>query len=165
VELERAEIQSPIGRVTLVAREGALCALAFGGVSAGLRRVLERRFGRFDLRAAAPTTHVRSHIEAYFGGDLDAVDGLEVDLGGTPFQRRVWSALRELRPGKTASYQDLAAELGSPSAARAVGSANGMNPVALVVPCHRVIRSDGDLGGYAYGLERKRWLLEHEGAL
>ncbi len=106
-----------------------------------------------------------SRIEAYFRGDLGAVDDLEVDGGGTPFQRRVWQALREVPAGETASYQELAAELGRPTASRAVGSANARNPIALVVPCHRIVRSDGNLGGYAYGLTRKRWLLEHEGAL
>ncbi len=85
--------------------------------------------------------------------------------GGTDFQRRVWAALREIPSGTTRTYGDIAAELGEPGAARAVGLANGANPVAIVVPCHRVIGSAGALTGFGGGLERKRWLLEHEGVL
>ena len=165
MQLERTDLESPIGKVTIVARDGALCALSFGGLGRGVRRTLERRFGPLRLRPADRKSPVVSRIEAYFRGDLGAVDDLEVDGGGTPFQRRVWQALREVPAGETASYQELAAELGRPTASRAVGSANARNPIALVVPCHRIVRSDGNLGGYAYGLTRKRWLLEHEGAL
>ena len=165
MQLERTDLESPIGKVTIVARDGALCALSFGGLGGGVRRTLERRFGPFRLRPADRKNPVVSRIEAYFRGDLGAVDDLEVDAGGTCFQRRVWEALREVPAGETASYQELAAELGRPTASRAVGSANARNPIALVVPCHRIVRSDGSLGGYAYGLTRKRWLLEHEGAL
>jgi len=87
-----------------------------------------------------------------------------VDPGGTPFQRAVWAALRRIPPGTTCSYTDLARAVGAPTAVRAVGTANGANPVAVVIPCHRVVRSDGSLGGYGGGLDRKRWLLEHEKA-
>lgn len=165
MRLQRGEIESPIGRVTFVVREGALCGLGFGGLSSGLRRTLERRFGRLTFDGSSAPDAVGARLQAYFGGDLEAVDGVRVDLGGTEFQRRVWRALREVAAGETASYADLAVEIGSPGAARAVGHANARNPVALVVPCHRVLRSDGDLGGYAYGIERKRWLLEHEHVL
>ncbi len=165
MQLERTDLESPIGKVTIVSRNGALFALSFGGLGRGVRRTLERRFGPFRLRPADRRSPVVSRIEAYFRGDLGAVDDVEVDGGGTPFQRRVWQALREVPAGETASYQELAAELGRPTASRAVGSANARNPIALVVPCHRIVRSDGNLGGYAYGLTRKRWLLEHEGAL
>lgn len=102
-------------------------------------------------------------IRRYVAGDLSAIDGLDVDTGGTEFQRRVWAALRSIPVGTTWSYTDLARATGSTGATRAVGSANGANPVWLVVPCHRVIRSDGSLGGYGGGLERKSWLLAHEG--
>jgi methylated-DNA-[protein]-cysteine S-methyltransferase len=104
----------------------------------------------------------RSRIEAYFGGDLVALDGLRLDPGGTPFFRNVWQALRAVRPGSTITYQELARRAGRPRAARAAGAANARNPVALVIPCHRVIGSDGSLTGYGYGLARKRWLLDHE---
>ena len=105
-----------------------------------------------------------TRLERYFAGDLGALASVRVDPGGTVFQRRVWSALRQLPPGRTASYGDLARAVGAAGAARAVGAANGSNPVAIVIPCHRVIGADGGLTGYAGGVERKQWLLRHEGS-
>jgi methylated-DNA-[protein]-cysteine S-methyltransferase len=104
-------------------------------------------------------------MRAYLAGRLDALDGLPVDAGGTPFQALVWAALRTIPPGQTWSYKALAERIGRPAAVRAVGLANGANPVGIVVPCHRVIGAGGSLTGYGGGLPRKRWLLEHEGAL
>lgn len=101
-------------------------------------------------------------LAAYFEGDLTALDGIERAAGGTPFQRAVWSALREIPAGETLSYGALAARVQSPRAVRAVGLANGANPIGIVVPCHRVIGADGAFTGYGGGLERKRWLLAHE---
>ena len=105
---------------------------------------------------------VTSALRAYFSGQVEALDGLLVDGEGTEFQRRVWAALRQIPAGTTQSYGDLARRIGSPAAVRAVGAANGRNPIGVVVPCHRVIGADGTLTGYAGGLERKRWLLNHE---
>jgi methylated-DNA-[protein]-cysteine S-methyltransferase len=105
-----------------------------------------------------------NRLAAYFAGDLRAFDGVALDAGGTPFQQRVWAALREIPAGDTISYLTLARRIGDPTAARAVGAANGANPIAIVVPCHRVIASDGRLSGYAGGVHRKRWLLDHERA-
>lgn len=101
-------------------------------------------------------------VRRYVAGDLHAIDALDVDAPGTDFQRRVWEALRQIPPGETRSYGQVAAAIGAPSAVRAVGTANGANPVWVVVPCHRVVRSDGSPGGYGGGVERKRWLLDHE---
>ena len=106
-----------------------------------------------------------SALRAYFAGDLQALETLTVDPMGTPFQLRVWTALRSVPAGRTASYSDIANAIGAPTATRAVGAANGANPIAIVVPCHRIIGSGGSLVGYGGGLERKRWLLEHEGVL
>jgi methylated-DNA-[protein]-cysteine S-methyltransferase len=105
---------------------------------------------------------VRRAVEAYFGGDLTAFDAVVVKTGGTVFQQAVWAALRAIPAGETRSYGQLAAAIGSPRAVRAVGLANGSNPVGVIVPCHRVIGANGTLTGYAGGLERKRWLLAHE---
>jgi len=102
-------------------------------------------------------------LDAYFAGDLTAIDDVPVATNGTPFQRTVWAALRRIPAGTTTSYGALAASIGYPSAMRAVGLANGANPVAIIVPCHRVIGADHSLTGYGGGLPRKRWLLEHEG--
>ena len=102
---------------------------------------------------------------AYLDGDLAALARVRTDLSGwgTPFQQRVWAALGTIPVGQTWSYRQLAEAVGDPGASRAVGSANGANPVSIVVPCHRVVRADGGLGGYAAGVERKAWLLAHEG--
>ena len=106
---------------------------------------------------------MRSAFDRYFAGDVRALDALPVDPGGTPFQARVWMALREIAPGETWSYEALAQRVGSPAAMRAVGAANGANPIPLVLPCHRVIGKNGKLVGYGGGMERKVWLLRHEG--
>jgi len=104
-------------------------------------------------------------MRAYFKCDIAAIDGLPVETAGTPFQRSVWRALRRIRRGTTISYAELARWIGKPRAVRAAGLANGQNPISIVVPCHRVIGSNGTLTGYGGGLPRKKWLLEHEGAL
>jgi methylated-DNA-[protein]-cysteine S-methyltransferase len=107
---------------------------------------------------------VIARLRAYFAGDLSAADTIGVDVEGTEFQHKVWNKLREIPCGSTLSYRDLAAAVGAPKAVRAVGAANGANPTAIVVPCHRVIGANGDLVGYGGGIERKRWLLKHEKA-
>ena len=102
-------------------------------------------------------------LRRYFDGELDALDDIAVDPAGTPFQLRVWTALRDVRAGTTTSYSALARHIGTPNAVRAVGAANGANPIPIIIPCHRVIGADGRLVGYGGGLDRKRWLLAHEG--
>lgn len=106
-----------------------------------------------------------SRLERYFAGEFEALGGVALDPGGTAFQRRVWTALGRIARGTTLAYGALARDLGLPDAVRAVGAANGANPIAILVPCHRVVASDGGLTGYGGGLARKKWLLEHEGAL
>jgi methylated-DNA-[protein]-cysteine S-methyltransferase len=117
------------------------------------------------LEEASRATDARAKIEAYFDGDLNAIDAIAVQMPGTPFQQKVWEALRRIPVGTTMSYGDLATQLGRPELMRAVGSANGSNPIGVIVPCHRVIGADGSLTGYGSGLPRKKWLLEHEGVL
>jgi methylated-DNA-[protein]-cysteine S-methyltransferase len=162
--LQETRVDSPCGELTVVTRDGRLVGLGFADGDAPLRRSLARRFGTAPVRGPAPAAVARA-LAAYFGGDVAALDGLEVDTGGTPFQQRVWHALRRIPAGRTVAYRDLARTIGAPDAVRAVGAANGANPVGIVVPCHRVIAADGTLHGYAYGLERKRWLLRHESAI
>jgi methylated-DNA-[protein]-cysteine S-methyltransferase len=157
-------LRSPIGELEGFVRQGALCALDFGGGDYSGRAVLERRFGALELRPAVRSLEARQRLEAYLAGELEALDGIEVDTGGTGFQRKIWAALRRIPPGHTVSYAELARAIGAPSAVRAAGTANGSNPVPVVIPCHRVVRSDGTLGGYGGGLDRKRWLLDHERA-
>jgi len=162
--VDRLRVKSPIGELVGYVRDGALCAMDFGERQWNGRVVLERRFGALEVREGAGAREVRRALEAYLEGELEALDAIAVDPGGTEFQARVWAALRRIPPGRTASYTELARAVGASSAVRAVGSANGQNPVPVVIPCHRVVRSDGTLGGYGGGLDRKRWLLDHEKA-
>ena len=158
-------LDSPAGPVVLIASETGLVVVDFGEPEDRLWRMLERRFGSVQPVPATDPLGATSALRAYLAGRLDAIDALPVDAGGTPFQRACWAALRTIPAGTTWSYRRLAAEIGRPSAVRAVGLANGANPVGIVVPCHRVIGANGSLTGYGGGIERKRWLLEHEGAL
>ena len=163
MELQTDEIPSAIGRIILVATDEALCALDFADCRERMFALLEARYGDIQLRKVKDPHGYSSAVRAYLDGDLEALDSIPVDTRGTAFQRRVWSALREIPVGSTLSYGGLAARIGRPTAARAVGMTNSRNPVALVVPCHRVIGAGGALTGYAGGMERKRWLLRHEG--
>lgn len=148
-------LDSPIGPLTITAEGQALT---------GLHMHRQRHFPAIpataerDDEALAPIVR---QLQAYFAGELTDFE-LPLDLRGTAFQRRVWGALQEIPYGETISYGELARWVGNPSASRAVGTANGRNPVAIVVPCHRVIAADGGIGGYGGGLDRKTWLLEHE---
>ncbi|MBL28073.1 MAG: cysteine methyltransferase [Rhodospirillaceae bacterium] len=159
------EIESPIGIVLLILRDDAVCTLDFSDCADRSRRLLTTRFGAVEPVRAAKRPSASERVSAYFAGEVDALDDITVAAGGTPFQEQVWAALRRIPAGQTATYGNIAAAIGSPKAMRAVGMANNRNPIALIVPCHRVIGADGSLTGYAGGLDRKRWLLEHEGAL
>ena len=156
------EIASPLGRIVIAARDSRLCALEFGRARMG--RQLTARFPDSRRQKVRDPFGISSRIRAYLDGDLTAVDRITVDTGGTAFQQRVWRALRAIRAGRTMSYAALARAIGHRAAVRAVGAANGRNPISIVVPCHRLIGVDGALTGYGGGLWRKRWLLDHEGA-
>jgi methylated-DNA-[protein]-cysteine S-methyltransferase len=125
---------------------------------------LQRGLPASQLRPGPAPPALAQQLERYFAGEIDALAAIEVSECGTPFQRAVWAALRRIPAGRTLSYGALARCIGRPSAVRAVGAANGANPIGLVVPCHRVIGADASLTGYAGGLTRKRWLLRHEAA-
>ena len=155
-------VSSPIGRLTVAERGGRVCLLHFGGMDPRIQKWIGKWFPG-EPHANGSVGEVRAVLAQYFVGDLAALDTVGVELKGTPFQVRVWKALRGIPAGTTISYQELARRIGEPSAVRAVGAANGANPVAVIVPCHRVIGADGNLTGYGGGLERKRWLLSHEG--
>ncbi|MEO6205373.1 MAG: methylated-DNA--[protein]-cysteine S-methyltransferase [Mycobacteriales bacterium] len=147
--------ESPIGPLTLVGREGAVTGIYMG----------EHRHqpdpATFGARDGQTLPELREQLSAYFAGDREDFD-VAIDAAGTPFQQRVWAGLREIPYGQTWSYGELAAHLGQPTASRAVGLANGRNPISIVVPCHRVVGSTGALTGYGGGVKRKRWLLDHE---
>ncbi|RZJ01307.1 MAG: methylated-DNA--[protein]-cysteine S-methyltransferase [Brevundimonas sp.] len=156
-------VQTPTGEVLLITdAEGAVRALDFAGYEDRMMRLLGRHWPRATLADGRAPQAVRAAVEAYFAGDASALDGLKVRTNGTEFQRSVWAALRAIPHGETRTYGQLAAAIGKPKAVRAAGLANGQNPVAVIVPCHRVIGANGTLTGYAGGLERKQWLLAHE---
>jgi methylated-DNA-[protein]-cysteine S-methyltransferase len=144
--------------------EENLRAIDWTDHEARMQRLLRLHYGRegFELKRTRVSPELTQAIDAYFSGDIAAIDTVPVQTGGTLFQREVWRALRPIRGGETVSYTQLAQRIGRPTAVRAVGLANGANPVGIVVPCHRVIAADGSLTGYGGGVERKRWLLEHE---
>lgn len=159
-------LATPLGEALLVVdADGAVRALDFADYEERMMRLLTRHYGRFVLTPGAAPQGVRDAVSAYFAGAVTALDGLTVRTAGTDFQRSVWAALRAIPAGQIRSYGQLATAIGSPKAVRAAGLANGQNPIAVIVPCHRVIGANGTLTGYAGGLERKRWLLAHEGAL
>jgi methylated-DNA-[protein]-cysteine S-methyltransferase len=155
-------VTSPVGPLTVAARDELVCLLHFGADEGSARAWLARWYPAEPVEAHADPGGAIAALARYFDGELGVLDALPVELRGTPFQTRVWTALRDVRAGSTASYAQLARAIGTPAAVRAVGAANGANPVALIVPCHRIIGTNGTLTGYGGGLERKRWLLEHE---
>lgn len=160
-ELLYDEIESPVGTILTAWRDSALCALDYEDYRDRMLRLLRARFGevRFTMRR---NEKFRAALRRYFEGDAAALHGIAIDEGGTKFQRATWAALRTIPPGRTVTYGEVAAQIDAPSAARAVGLANSLNPIAIVTPCHRVVGANGKLTGYAGGLDRKRFLLSLE---
>jgi methylated-DNA-[protein]-cysteine S-methyltransferase len=157
-------LKTPIGMALLVSdAEGMLRALDWEDHEPRMRELLRRQYGPVQLKAARAPAATRAALTGYFEGDLDRLQTIKWRVAGTPFQRKVWNALPKIPAGTTMSYGVLAAKLGAPNAMRAVGHANGANPLSVVVPCHRLIGASGSLVKYGGGLERKRWLLKHEG--
>jgi methylated-DNA-[protein]-cysteine S-methyltransferase len=164
------QVESPIGPILVIHdTEERVRALDFHDFEPRMRRLLRLHYRKagehFVVQSRKTPPAIREALGGYFAGDLTAIDAVPVSTAGSTFQREVWSALRQIRPGTTLSYQALAQQLGHPKSVRAVGLANGANPIAIVIPCHRVIGTDASLTGYGGGLDRKRWLLRHEGAV
>jgi AraC family transcriptional regulator, regulatory protein of adaptative response / methylated-DNA-[protein]-cysteine methyltransferase len=151
-------VQTSLGRVLVAGTERGLCRISFDEDEADLRR-------RFPKAEILPADEAFSALAAQLVRLIDApAESLElpIDVSGTAFQQAVWAALRAIPPGETRTYGEIAAAIGRPGAVRAAGTACGDNVLAVLIPCHRVLRSDGSLGGYAYGVERKKKLLERE---
>jgi methylated-DNA-[protein]-cysteine S-methyltransferase len=158
-------IETPIGELGIVADEdGKLRAVEWTEHDDRMHRSFRLHYGEdgYALKKARNPAGLSAALRAYFDGELTAIDGLKVATGGTDFQKSVWKALRAIPCGETISYAALAQRVGRPRAVRAVGHANGDNPISVVVPCHRVIGTNGSLTGYGGGIARKRWLLAHE---
>jgi methylated-DNA-[protein]-cysteine S-methyltransferase len=157
-------LETPIGTALLVTdADGILCALDWDDHEPRMRQLLRLQYGALAVENARAPDDVRAALSGYFAGELDRLNTIRWRVAGTAFQRKVWTALPTIPAGTTMSYGALAAQLGMPRAVRAVGHANGSNPLSVVVPCHRLIGANGSLVKYGGGLERKRWLLEHEG--
>jgi len=157
---------TPVGQMLILTDEdGRLRAVDWEDYQPRMHELLGHHYGRqgYALRDRGAPSEARRRLDAYLEGELPAIDDLEVATAGTTFQRDVWCELRRIPVGQTISYSELAQRIGRPKAVRAVGLANGANPVSIVVPCHRVIGANASLTGYGGGLHRKVWLLEHEG--
>lgn len=162
--LQFDRITSPIGPILIVVDGEQLCALDYEDYEQRMRTLLQRRYSSFSLVPTLNPHGISEQLKAYFAGNYSCLDTIPVSTGGTAFQQQVWLALRTISPGTTLSYGELAAQLGRPTAYRAVGGTNALNPIAIVLPCHRVVGANASLTGYAGGLARKQWLLQHEGA-
>ena len=157
-------LPTPIGTALLVTdASGVLRALDWEEYEPRMRDLLRLQYGAVVLNGVRSPAELRSALSGYFKGDLDRLKAIKWRVAGTPFQHKVWMSLPKIPAGTTMSYGALAAKLKMPKAMRAVGHANGSNPISVVVPCHRLIGANGALVKYGGGLERKRWLLEHEG--
>jgi methylated-DNA-[protein]-cysteine S-methyltransferase len=168
MQFNLSTIDSPVGTLLLVTDDQErVRALEFSDHEARLRRLLREHYGPVELVEVTAPSKVVLAMQRYFSGDLAAFDDIVTMTNGTDLQRQVWTALRGIPGGRTISYGELARALGhdDPRMAVDIGAANGANPIAIIVPCHRVIAKNGDLKGYAWGVHRKRWLLEHEGAI
>jgi methylated-DNA-[protein]-cysteine S-methyltransferase len=163
MELLIDKFDSALGKILLVSDGERLCALDYADYEDRMLTLLRRHYPIFQLRETIDPQGFSSVISAYLAGDTTCINRIPVNTGGTAFQQQVWSALRAIPPGTILTYGELAVKLGKPTAYRAVGMTNALNPIAIVVPCHRLVGANGSLTGYAGGLERKRWLLQHEG--
>ncbi len=169
--LRLTTVISPIGNILLVTDQETVVSLDYSGYEHRMMRLLAKRYGPVELVETSSAdqdlstfeTDLVTRMHAYLDGDLTSIDPISVNPGGTPFQSTVWHALRSISPGNVMSYGELARQLGNPAAVRAVGTTNSLNPISIILPCHRVIGASGKLTGYAGGLDRKRWLLNHEG--
>lgn len=167
MQLSRAMLSTPLGDMLALSSDEGLCALEFSGPRKRLTKLearLSNWFPPHDIEDRESKTIIRTRawLRAYFDGECADVGDLPLDLRGADFEKRVWKELLTIPAGATTSYGAIARTLSSVGASRAVGLANGANPIAIIVPCHRVIGSDGSLTGYGGGLHRKTWLIEHE---
>lgn len=162
--LLRTTLKTPVGALSLISREHILIAAGFTSQDELLDSISKQE-RQLESKKVNQIPIISDLVSDYFDGDLKALDGIKVDQEGEKFSQSAWRVMRKVSPGKTISYADLAKRAGSDDAVRAAGSACARNLIALVVPCHRIVKTGGALGNYAYGLRYKEWLLKHEGAL
>lgn len=162
MELWQERFDSAVGPILLVTSQGRLYSLDFQGYQDRMLRLLRKRHGPVQLSNRRGPSQAFKALGSYFAGVLDAFQRVPLSADGTEFQNQVWRELMQIKPGTTSSYGAIAEKIGKPGASRAVGMANRSNPIALAIPCHRVIAANGSLGGFAGGIEKKEWLLNHE---
>jgi methylated-DNA-[protein]-cysteine S-methyltransferase len=161
-QFQLEEIESSIGVIMLVTDESSVRAIDFADFRERMDRLLTRHYGAYQMHAVRKRSEARVRLESYLAGDLAAIETIRVQTNGSEFQKKVWSALRTIPVGTTTTYGAIAKQVGNANSSRAVGLANGSNPISIVVPCHRVVGANTKLTGYAGGLVRKEWLLQHE---
>ena len=162
--LLRTTLKTPVGALSLISREHILIAAGFTSQDELLSSI-SKQDRQLESKKVSQIPIISDLVSDYFDGDLGALDGIKVDQEGEKFSQSAWRVMRKIAPGRTLTYADLAKRAGSEDAVRAAGSACARNLIALVVPCHRIVKTGGALGNYAYGLKYKQWLLSHEGAL
>ena len=162
--LLRTTLKTPVGALSLISREHILIAAGFTSQDELLSSI-SKQDRQLESKKVSQIPIISDLVSDYFDGDLRALDGIKVDQEGEKFSQSAWRVMRKISPGRTLTYADLAKRAGSEDAVRAAGSACARNLIALVVPCHRIVKTGGALGNYAYGLRYKQWLLSHEGAL
>jgi methylated-DNA-[protein]-cysteine S-methyltransferase len=162
--LLRTTLKTPVGALSLISREHILIAAGFTSQDELLSSI-SKQDRQLESKKVSQIPIISDSVSDYFDGDLRALDGIKVDQEGEKFSQSAWRVMRKISPGRTLTYADLAKRAGSEDAVRAAGSACARNLIALVVPCHRIVKTGGALGNYAYGLKYKQWLLSHEGAL
>jgi methylated-DNA-[protein]-cysteine S-methyltransferase len=163
IELFIDRVEFELGQILVVTDGEALCAVDFSGYEQRMMKLLSVRYNSMRLVERVNPQGFSHRISAYLAGNFVSIERIPVRTGGTAFQQQVWLALRTILPGTTITYAELAQRIARPKAYRAVGLANSLNPIAIVLPCHRVVGANGSLTGYAGGLDRKGWLLQHEG--
>ena len=162
--LLRTTLKTPVGALSLISREHILIAAGFTSQDELLSSI-SKQDRQLESKKVSQIPIISDLVSDYFDGDLRALDGIKVDQEGEKFSQSAWRVMRKISPGRTLTYADLAKRAGSEDAVRAAGSACARNLIALVVPCHRIVKTGGALGNYAYGLKYKQWLLSHEGVL
>ncbi len=165
MQLDLTICPGPVGEIAVFSVNKKIYLVDFNDNRERIDQLLTQRFGAFEIRNTGGLAEIRERFERYFNGDWTAFEDLDLDTGGTQFQQSVWNRLQAIAVGETRSYTELAMATGRPQATRAVASANARNPIAIIIPCHRVIGKNGAMRGYAGGVERKTWLLRHEQAI
>lgn len=165
MELTTDIINSPLGNIIVVFNEDKICSLDYEGYERRLTQLLDKRYSNYVIKKQKNPCDIRRILSYYFDGDFNAVQKIQHVANGTDFQKKVWQALTNIKVGNTVSYSNIAQSIENDNAVRAVGLANSLNPIGIIVPCHRVIAKNGKLSGYAGGERRKIWLLKHENAI